>query len=141
MQGQGPVQGRAGDRHPDDLVEVRVTAPDEETATALARALVGGGLAACVQVLPGITSTYVWQGAVEEEQEHLLLVKSTAGRFEDIRSLVRSEHPYDTPEVLAVPVVAADPAYAAWVLDTVTGDSSGNRGTGPPGPDPTEDAT
>ncbi|WP_377638846.1 divalent-cation tolerance protein CutA [Oryzobacter terrae] len=118
-----------------ELVEVRVTAPDGETATALARALVDAGLAACVQVLPGITSTYRWQGAVEEEQEHLLLVKSTAARFEDIRALVRSEHPYDTPEVLAVPVVAADPAYAAWVVDTVAG------GTGPPGPDPTEDAT
>ena len=115
-----------------DLVEVHVTAPDGETATSLARALVGARLAACVQVLPGITSTYVWQGEVEEEREHLLLVKSTAARFEAIRALIRSEHPYDTPEVLAVPVVAADPAYAAWVADTVDD-------LGPPGRERTED--
>lgn len=117
-----------------DLVEVRVTAPDAETASALARSLVGARLAACVQVVPGVTSTYVWQGEVEEEAEHLLLVKSTADRFEAIRMLIRSEHPYDTPEVLAVPVVAADPAYAAWVVDTVDPVDEG-----PPGRERTED--
>lgn len=127
MQGQGPAATPGT-----DLVEVRITAPDGETATALARALVRARVAACAQVLPGITSTYVWQGRVEEEAEHLLLVKSTAARFEDIRALVLSEHPYDTPEVLAVAVLAADPAYAAWVADTVDD-------TGPPGPPTTED--
>lgn len=125
-------QGQGREPHAEDLVEVRVSAPDADTAAALARALVEGRLAACVQVLPGITSTYVWRGEVEEEAEHLLLVKSTASRFEAIRALVRSEHPYDTPEVLAVPVVAADPAYAAWVADTVDGEA-------PPGRERTED--
>ncbi|WP_392543978.1 divalent-cation tolerance protein CutA [Oryzobacter telluris] len=106
-----------------DLVEVRTTAPDAGSAALLARALVEGGLAACVQVVPGVTSTYVWQGEVEVEDEHLLLVKSTASRVESIRTLLRSEHPYETPEVLAVPVVWADPAYAAWVRDTVADDA------------------
>ena len=64
-------------------------------------------LAACVQVVPGVTSVYLWDGAVESAEEHLLLVKSTLERFEALRERVRSEHRYDTPEVLAVPVVAA----------------------------------
>ena len=128
MQGQGP--GAAPE--PTDLVEVRTTAPDAETATQLARALVEARLAACVQVVPGVTSTYVWQGEVEEEAEHLLLVKSTAARFEPIRALLRSEHPYEMPEVLAVAVVSADPAYAAWVRHAVADD-------GPPGPQRAKD--
>ena len=100
-------------------VEVRVTAPDAETARRLARLLVEERLAACVQVLPGITSVYRWEGTVEVATEHLLLVKSTSERFEAIRERVCAEHPYDTPEVLAVPVVAADVRYAAW-LDAST---------------------
>jgi periplasmic divalent cation tolerance protein len=100
-------------------VEVRITAPDAGTATRLARLLIEERLAACVKVIPDMTSVYRWEGAVETAHEHLLLVTSTAERFEDIRRRVRSEHPYDTPEVLAVPVVAADARYAAW-LDAST---------------------
>ena len=95
-------------------VEVHVTAPDAATATRLAHLLVEERLAACVQVVPAVTSVYRWQGEVETAQEHLLLVKSTAASFAAIRDRVRSEHPYDTPEVLAVPVVDIDAGYAAW---------------------------
>lgn len=104
---------------PPPYVEVRVTAPDAETASRIARVLVDERLAACVQVLPGITSVYRWEGTVEVATEHLLLVKSTSDRFEAIRRRVRAEHPYDTPEILAVAVVAADERYAAW-LDAST---------------------
>ena len=130
---------------PTAYVEVRVTAPDAATATRLARLLVEERLAACVQVLPGITSVYRWEGAVETAPEHLLLVKTTSERFEAIRMRVRSEHPYDTPEVIAVPVVAADPRYAAW-LDASTeasgeahdtdGSEGGNHGGVEPGAGP-----
>jgi uncharacterized protein involved in tolerance to divalent cations len=75
-----------------------------------------------VQVVPGVTSVYRWEGAVESAEEHLLLVKSTAGRFSAIRDRVLAEHPYDTPEVLAVPVVAVDARYAAWLRASVDGD-------------------
>jgi uncharacterized protein involved in tolerance to divalent cations len=95
-------------------VEVHLTAPDAATAIRLARLLVEERLAACVQVVPAVTSVYRWEGAVETAQEHLLLVKTTATTFEAIRERIRSEHPYDTPEVLAVPVVAVDAGYAAW---------------------------
>ncbi|MBD3782967.1 MAG: divalent-cation tolerance protein CutA [Micrococcales bacterium] len=107
------------------LVEVHVTTPDRASALHLAHALVDAGLAACVQVVPGITSVYVWDGAVQEDEEHLLLVKSTAAHFTAIRELVRAEHPYDTPEVLAVPVADADTGYASWVRTTVRGATAG----------------
>lgn len=100
-------------------VEVHVTTPDAATASRLARLLVEERLAACVQVVPGVSSVYRWEGEVESAEEHLLLVKSTLERFEAIRERVRSEHPYDTPEVLAVPVLALDPRYAAWVRDSL----------------------
>ena len=81
-----------------DIVEVRVSAPDESTAQAIASALVESRLAACAQVLGPITSTYWWEGPVETEQEHLVLAKTSADRFEAICERVRSEHPYDNPE-------------------------------------------
>ena len=111
---------------PTAYVEVRVTAPDAATATRLAHLLVEERLAACVKVLPGITSVYRWEGAVEAAPEHLLLIVSTGERFEAIRERVRAEHSYDTPEVLAVPVVAADARYAAW-LDESVGQGGGTE--------------
>ena len=103
----------------DDLVEVHVTTPDRGVAMRLVRLLVERSLAACVQVVPGVTSVFAWEGAVEEDEEHLLLVKSTARRLGPIRDLVHAEHPYDTPEVLAVAVADCDPRYADWLRETV----------------------
>jgi periplasmic divalent cation tolerance protein len=102
-----------------DIVEVRVSAPDAATAQAIASALVEGRLAACAQVLGPITSTYWWEGSVETEQEHLVLAKTSADRFDAICERVRSEHPYDNPEILAVPVTAAARPYAAWLGDVL----------------------
>jgi len=104
--------------HP-DLVEVRISAPDAEVAQALAELLVTERLAACAQLVP-VTSTYRWQGAVETEPEVLVLAKTTAVRFEEICARVRAAHPYDNPEILAVPVVAAAEPYAAWLTDMVS---------------------
>ncbi|MDF2144887.1 divalent-cation tolerance protein CutA [Knoellia sp. p5-6-4] len=109
-----------GGGDPSELIEVRVAAPDAETAQALARALVEGRLAACAQVLGPMTSTYWWEDEVETAQEHLLLVKTTAELFDPICDRVRAEHPYDNPEVLAVPVAGAAPPYAAWLRESVT---------------------
>ncbi|WP_345207579.1 divalent-cation tolerance protein CutA [Fodinibacter luteus] len=123
--GDGGPDG-AGTTH----VEVHVTAPDAATAARLARLLVDERLAACVQVVPGVRSTYRWEGAVETAEEHLLLVKSTAALFEAVRQRVRAEHPYDTPEVLAVPVVAVDASYAGW-LDASVRPAGDDAGAGP----------
>jgi periplasmic divalent cation tolerance protein len=102
-----------------DLVEVRVSAPTAEVAAALAASLVRARLAACAQVLGPMTSTYWWEGEVQTDTEHLLLLKTERRLFEPLADRVRAEHPYETPEILAVPVVAANEAYAAWLAAAV----------------------
>jgi periplasmic divalent cation tolerance protein len=89
--------------------------PDDASAQALADALVGEGLAACVNRLPGIRSTYRWQGAVTTEDEHLLLIKTTASRFEAMKARLLALHPYDLPELVGVPVTQGHEAYLDWV--------------------------
>jgi uncharacterized protein involved in tolerance to divalent cations len=103
----------------DAAVEVHVTTPDAVTAERLARVLVEERLAACVQVVPGVRSFYRWEGEVTADDEHLLLVKSLASRFAAIRDRIRSDHPYDTPEVLAVPAVDVDDRYFSWLRESV----------------------
>ena len=100
------------------FVEIRITAPDSQVAERVSRLLVEGGLVACVQEVP-ITSTYVWNGAVERSTEVLLLAKTTAEAFDAVCAAVTEVHPYDVPEILAVPVSAALDAYAAWVKESV----------------------
>ena len=101
------------------LIEIRITAPDAEVADDLARRLVQDRLAACVQRLPGLTSTYTWDGRLERATEILLLVKTTAASFDAVCAAVADLHPYDVPEILAVPVSAALPAYETWVEESV----------------------
>lgn len=101
------------------LVEIRITAPDTTVADRIARVLIERRLAACVQQFPGVTSTYVWEGQLVRAQEILLLAKSTAARFDDVCSAILELHPYDTPEILAVPVTEALPAYQEWVEEAV----------------------
>jgi periplasmic divalent cation tolerance protein len=98
-----------------DALVVLVTAPTVEGATELARALVEERLAACGNVLPGVRSVYRWQGTVQEETEALLLLKTTRGRFDALRDRVTELHPYDVPEVLALPVEAGSAPYLAWL--------------------------
>jgi uncharacterized protein involved in tolerance to divalent cations len=109
-----------GSQDASDLIEVRVAVPDAATAQALARSLVEVRLAACAQVLGPMTSTYWWEGEVETAQEHLLLLKTTRAQLDPICERVRAEHPYDNPEVLAVPVAGAAPPYAAWLRESVS---------------------
>jgi periplasmic divalent cation tolerance protein len=91
------------------------TIDSEEAAGDLAAALVDDRLAACVQVVGPIRSTYRWEGAVETSTEWLLLVKTTAGRFAALREAIRARHPYDVPEIVAVPVQAGLRQYLRWV--------------------------
>lgn len=98
---------------------VLVTAPDGETAQRLGRALVEERLAACVNVVPAITSIYRWQGAVETDSEVLMVIKTSTRGFESLRRRVVELHPYDTPEVLALDVRDGDRDYLDWVLGAV----------------------
>lgn len=93
-----------------------VTAPDEEVAARIARTLVEERLIACANVLPGLRSIYRWQGAIEEEGEVLLLLKSRAERVPAVAARVKALHPYELPEVLAVPAVGGSQAYLDWVV-------------------------
>lgn len=102
-----------------ELIEVRIAAPDQETAEKIARGLVESRLVACAQVLPQMTSLYHWKGEVEQAREHLIVAKTTAGRFEAICARVGGEHPYDTPEIVAVPITHSSAAYAVWLADSV----------------------
>ena len=98
---------------------ILVTAGSEAEAEALAEALVGERLAACVQLSP-IRSRYVWKGAVQRDDEILLLIKTRAELFEIVRGKIRAIHSYDTPEIVALPITAGDADYLAW-LGGVTG--------------------
>ena len=93
------------------------TSPDAETAARIGRTLVEESLAACVNVLPGVRSIYAWQGAVQDEAEVLMIIKTTAGRFPDLRDRLVGLHPYELPEVVAVSPAAGHDAYFRWVAE------------------------
>jgi periplasmic divalent cation tolerance protein len=95
--------------------------PDDERAQHLARTLVAERLAACVNRLPGIASSYRWQGEVITEVEALLLIKTTTARFAALRERLLALHPYDLPELVAVPVERGHDAYLDWVRESVRG--------------------
>ncbi len=98
-----------------DAVVVFCTCGNQEEALRIANALVADRLAACVNVLPAVRSIYRWQEAIENSDEILLIVKTTAERFPALRDQITSLHSYDTPEVIAVPVVDGSNTYLDWL--------------------------
>lgn len=99
-----------------DVLLVLTNVPDEATAHSIARGVVAGRLAACVNVLPSVRSIYQWEGKVEETVEVTLLIKSTQDRYAALEDAIRKAHPYDVPEIIAMPVAAGLPAYLNWVV-------------------------
>jgi len=91
------------------------TCPDRETATRLARTLVEERLAACVNAIGGVVSTYRWQDKIEVDDEVLLLIKTTSDQYEALEARLIELHPYEVPEVLAVEPVAGSAPYLAWL--------------------------
>jgi periplasmic divalent cation tolerance protein len=106
------------DESPERLVCVQVTYADAKQARQVAKEIVEKRLGACVQQVR-ISSTYVWEGAVEEEAEHLLTIKTTMQRARDLEDYIRANHPYDEPEFLVIPAEAASNGYATWVRKSV----------------------
>jgi periplasmic divalent cation tolerance protein len=94
---------------------VLTTCPDEVCAERIARALVAEGLAACVNILPPMRSIYRWKGKIEDVTEQLLVIKSVTARFPAIRDRLRALHPYELPEIIAVPIADGLPEYLAWL--------------------------
>ena len=100
----------------DNAIVVFMTAANGEEATRLADMLVGAHLAACVQIFPEIESVYRWEGKIERQAEVLLLAKTTKAKFDDLEREVRALHSYDTPEIVAVPVVTGSAPYLDWLV-------------------------
>ena len=95
------------------------TLPDEEQARDLARSIVELKLAACVNILPRMTSVYKWQGKLESGHEHLLLIKTRASCIEELQQHIRKVHPYELPEIVVVPIVDGYPPYLNWITESV----------------------
>jgi periplasmic divalent cation tolerance protein len=102
-----------------DAVVVLCTLPPGDAASAIARTLVEERLAACVNLVPGVRSIYIWQGAVCDEPEQLAIIKTTAAGVAALTARLCALHPYDVPEVLALPVDAGHDAYLAWLRERV----------------------
>lgn len=90
--------------------------PDAATAHAIARVLVENRLAACVNLLSGVRSVYRWQGVVEEATEVTMLIKSTQARYAELEAAIKSAHPYEVPEIIALPLVGGLPQYLEWLV-------------------------
>jgi periplasmic divalent cation tolerance protein len=97
------------------ILQVQTTVAREEDARIVVNALVAERLAACGQVLGPIESVYWWRGTVQAQREWLVLLKTTAARYPGLESRLRTIHPYEEPEIVAVPVVAGSAGYLAWV--------------------------
>src|SRR5690242_8867050 len=99
-----------------DKIMVLSTCSNPEEGDRIARALVEEGVAACVNIFPGARSIYRWQGKLEDSSECLLFIKTSRGRFEELRAALERVHSYE-PEMLALPVVDGAPNYLAWLED------------------------
>lgn len=106
-----------------EIFIVFCTCSDNAEANRVAQSLVEERLAACVSVLPGLTSIYRWQDKVERASEHLLLVKTTRERLSSLDSRIRELHSYELPEVIAVPVAAGSEKYLTWLREQVSVDN------------------
>lgn len=101
----------------DKAVLVYTTFPSLDGAEEVGGALVDAGLAACVNILPGMIAIYSWQGAREREAEAVMLVKTHAARADAVMAEIRERHPYDTPALIVVPIAGGDSGYLSWIAE------------------------
>lgn len=99
---------------------VLCTVPDAATGQRIARSVVNEGLAACVNLLPGITSVYVWQGQVQENPELLLLIKTHQERYLALQEHIKELHPYQVPEIIAHKIEVGLPDYLNWIASSTS---------------------
>ncbi len=104
---------------PDEVLVVFSTFPSEDSAADIARVLVEEKLAACVNLVPAVRSIYRWQGAVEDSAETLAIIKTSRDQFDAMAARLSTLHPYDVPEVIALPVTTGLGPYLAWVVSNV----------------------
>lgn len=99
-------------------VVVLVTASSQQEAGAIARALVTQKLAACVNVFP-VQSTYTWEGAVQQEEEWQMVIKTDLTRWDDLSRAIQTLHSYDVPELIALPILQGSDAYLSWLASSI----------------------
>jgi periplasmic divalent cation tolerance protein len=97
------------------LLVALCSVPNEETAKALSQSILEARLAACVSRLPGVQSQYWWQGVLETAEETLLIIKTTALQVDALKAHIQKNHPYETPELIFVPIESALDSYALWI--------------------------
>ena len=95
------------------------TVPGDFDATKLAQDVVATGLAACVTVLPGVTSVYIWEGAPQVDREQQLVIKTTSEAADALYEMIRARHPYDVPEFIVLPIIDGSEDYLRWVEQSV----------------------
>ncbi|NEX61484.1 divalent-cation tolerance protein CutA [Noviherbaspirillum galbum] len=105
------------------ILAVVTNVPDQATAQRIARHLVEQKLAACVNILPAVHSLYRWDGELEEATEIPLLIKTSAARYDELQAAIQALHPYEVPELIAMPVTAGLPAYLGWVVQETAKES------------------
>ena len=99
-----------------EILLVMTTITNIDTGKLLARQIVGEQLAACCNIVPTVTSVYRWQNELCEEQECLLIIKTSQSRFNTLREFIKKQHPYETPELIALPITAGSQEYLSWVI-------------------------
>jgi periplasmic divalent cation tolerance protein len=104
----------------DELVDVTVTAADAEWLANLTRDLVKDKLVACGNIIPTIRSVYAWQGKVEDEPEALVVLHTRRANVPAVIERISQEHPYDTPQILVLPIAAANAAYRDWLITSTS---------------------
>ena len=104
-----------------EAIVVLCTIPEDFDALGLASELVERSLAACVQIGPGVTSVYRWQGALEKSPERILLIKSRSGLFGALQAAIKARHPYEVPEIVALPVSDGHAPYLEWLAASTAG--------------------
>lgn len=104
---------------PTDFIVVYITVPSLEVGNDLARLMVEQKLAACVNVIPGVISHYKWQDELHQDNEALLMAKTTRHRLEKLTEQVREHHPYELPEVIALPIIGGLGEYLDWIKENI----------------------
>jgi len=103
------------------MLVVLTTVPNGDQGRSLAGKIVDGNLAACVQILPKMTSVYFWKGEVQTEDEHLLLIKTTKEKYAELEKFIIENHSYDVPEIVAIKAAHVSKPYNAWLNGVVNG--------------------
>ena len=102
-----------------EIVVALTTLPADVDATALAKQLVGSGLAACVNIVPRVVSVYTWKGLPQVDNEQQLFIKTTPSQVDALWAAIKASHRYDTPEFLVMPIVGGSEEYVDWVAESV----------------------